>query len=325
MAGSRPTRVFISYARRDGATLAERLRADLSKKGLVVWQDIHGIPGGSEWTAKIVEALDNADVVLAILTPGYQESPNCRAEEDGASKRKKRIIPLLAVAGTPIPFLLGPIQNLDFSDASKYSERLADLLASLVPTIEELRKQYAQKLLDTEFRLVNLLGFPELKDRPLIELPRVFVMPSVSGADIPDRPAPGKEKKPPPMAGEEFDKGRNIAFVGKPGSGKTTLLRYIGRSCLEALPDVSSTKGLTPMFFWVRHMERASVMIRQPDDLWNYFCQYCKDKLDLPLPPGFFETQAEKGKLLVMIDGLDEVSSNTGRETLASEIGRAHV
>ena len=47
--------------------------------------------------------------------------------------------------------------------------------------METARKTYARKLLKEEFRLVNLLGFPELKDRPQIELPRVFVMPQVEG------------------------------------------------------------------------------------------------------------------------------------------------
>jgi hypothetical protein len=335
MAGSRPTRVFISYARRDGAALAGRLRADLTKVGVDVWHDIHDIPPGSDWAKEIEKALGHVEVVLAIVTRGYSQSETCRAEESRALELKKCVIPLLAQLDSPTPLRIGHIHRLDFSDESKYSERLAELLAALkkrpgkagvavVPSVDmaEIRKRYAQKLLGTEFRLVNLLGFPELKDRPLIELPRVFVMPAVSSEDALERPARDNEKKPPPKAGEEFDKSGNVAFIGKPGSGKTTLLRYIGRSCLEPLPDIEATKNLTPMCFWVRHMERSGVTIRQPNDLWTYFYQYCNDRLDLSLPAGFFEAQAAEGKLLVMIDGLDEVASSTGREALAGMVHR---
>jgi formylglycine-generating enzyme required for sulfatase activity len=326
MAGTGTIRVFISYARRDGAALTGRLREDLSKKGVQVWHDIHDIPAGSDWAREIEKALDNVDAVLAIVTPGYGESDHCRAEESRALALKKRLIPLLAGTDSDKTLRLGHKSHINFSDSSKYAERFAKLLAELqgpAPSIDtaELLNRYKQRLLETEFRLVNLLGFPELKDRPLIELPRVFVMPRIFDENLVFRPVLLGEGRLWLKAGE-FDRGGNIAFLGKPGSGKTTLLRYIGRSCLETLPDVKSTGGLIPMFFWVRHVERSGAKIQQPDDLWKYFYQYCNDQLDLALPGGFFETQAQEGKLLVLVDGLDEVASSARREMLASVVQR---
>ena len=56
--------VFISYARKDGTELANRLLGDLKREGFEVWLDTREIPGGKTWTKEIEEALDRADVVL---------------------------------------------------------------------------------------------------------------------------------------------------------------------------------------------------------------------------------------------------------------------
>ena len=46
MPPSEPLRVFISYARKDGTRLAQRLQSDLSKEGFDAWLDTQRIAGG---------------------------------------------------------------------------------------------------------------------------------------------------------------------------------------------------------------------------------------------------------------------------------------
>ena len=58
MPPSEPSRVFISYARKDGATLAQRLQKDLKEKGFDAWLDTQRIAGGATWTKEIEHALD---------------------------------------------------------------------------------------------------------------------------------------------------------------------------------------------------------------------------------------------------------------------------
>jgi TIR domain len=53
MQTSAPNRVFISYARRDGADLAQRLQKDLAAKGIDVWLDKNRLLGGASWTNEI--------------------------------------------------------------------------------------------------------------------------------------------------------------------------------------------------------------------------------------------------------------------------------
>jgi len=91
-------RIFVSYARRDGAGLALRLRDDLTAAGFEVWLDTRRLHGGDSWTVEIEEAIDRAEVVLALLTPGSYGSEICRAEQMRSLRKGKCVIPLLWVA-----------------------------------------------------------------------------------------------------------------------------------------------------------------------------------------------------------------------------------
>lgn len=74
-------RVFISYARQDAAQLAQRLQRDLSVQGFDAWLDTRRLAGGATWTVEIERAIDAAQVVLALMTPGSHVSEICRAEQ----------------------------------------------------------------------------------------------------------------------------------------------------------------------------------------------------------------------------------------------------
>src|SRR5260370_2996310 len=100
MPESERSRVFISYAHRDGAELACRLQADLTEKGFDAWLDEQRLAGGAVWTEHIESALDNAEFVLALLTPGSYASEICRAEQLRSLRKGKCVVPLLAKAGT---------------------------------------------------------------------------------------------------------------------------------------------------------------------------------------------------------------------------------
>ena len=104
--------VFLSYARKDGALLANRLAGDLPD----VWLDTQRIRGGASWTVEIEEAIDRAQVVLALLTPGSYSSEICRAEQLRSLRKGKCVIPLLAAAGSDIPLHLEAKNYRDFTD-----------------------------------------------------------------------------------------------------------------------------------------------------------------------------------------------------------------
>src|SRR5271157_6304314 len=131
MPPSEPSRVFISYARRDGAELASRLQADLSAQGFDAWLDKQRIAGGAVWTMEIEREIDAREVTVALLTPGSYESEICRAEQLRCLRKGRRLIPVLAVAGAKRPRYLEERQFRDFRDSVRYEEQLKELFTDM--------------------------------------------------------------------------------------------------------------------------------------------------------------------------------------------------
>ena len=124
-------RIFVSYARKDGAKLALRLQHDLTAAAFDVWLDTARIHAGDTWTLDIEEAIDRSQVVLALLTPGSYTSEICRAEQLRSLRHGKCVIPLLAVPGTDIPLHLEPKHYLDFTHDGSYAAAFRSLLADI--------------------------------------------------------------------------------------------------------------------------------------------------------------------------------------------------
>ena len=88
------------------ADTAQRLRDLLHGPDCQVWLDTEKIHGGASWSKEIESALNGCDVLVAVLTPASYVSEICRAEQIWALDEGKVVIPVLAVAGTPVPIHL---------------------------------------------------------------------------------------------------------------------------------------------------------------------------------------------------------------------------
>jgi NB-ARC domain/TIR domain/WD domain, G-beta repeat len=213
-------RVFISYARKDGDKLAVRLQKDLEAKGFEVWLDKQRIEGGANWTAEIEKAIDGAQVVLAILTPGSYVSSICRAEQLRSLRKGKKVIPLLGQAGTDVPLHLESANYRDFT--ANYDQQVRLLFQDITTGKNAV-------VLRKEFR-VTVVTAPPL---PRIYLPRLEALASLRDAVVTDDPGPGIAL---------------TALRGMGGIGKTVLAQAL---CLDeavqhAFPDgiVWTTAGI---------------------------------------------------------------------------------
>lgn len=82
--------IFISYSRHE-LTVAERIYEELRQE-YQVWIDIKEIPVGQHWETTIFSGLDQAPIVLLIVSQGSIQSPNVRNEWQRALEQGKRII-----------------------------------------------------------------------------------------------------------------------------------------------------------------------------------------------------------------------------------------
>ena len=62
MAAPAPPRIFLSYAHRDAAELAQRLHDDLTAASFEVWLDSRALHAADTWTLEIEQAIDHSQV-----------------------------------------------------------------------------------------------------------------------------------------------------------------------------------------------------------------------------------------------------------------------
>jgi len=133
----KPPSIFISYAHRDGGNLALRLNDDLKSFGFDVWLDKHRLKAGDRWTNEIENALDHAEVVLALLSEGSFASDTCRAEQNWALDAGKHVIPVKVQSNYRVQLRLHALHScVPRRDSSR---RLPSNCHHIQPSIETSR------------------------------------------------------------------------------------------------------------------------------------------------------------------------------------------
>ncbi len=122
--------IFISYARRDGTALALRLQKDLTGDGFDVWLDTQRVEGGASWTVEIEEAIDRAEFVLALLSPGSFTSEICRAEQLRSLRKGRCVISAARRAGIRCPAALRAGKSIAILRVNRITPRLSSLCSA---------------------------------------------------------------------------------------------------------------------------------------------------------------------------------------------------
>ena len=290
MPPSEPLRVFISYARKDGATLAQRLQKDLKEQGFDAWLDTQRIAGGRVWSTEIEDAIRSCGVMVSLMSPGSYGSEICRSEQLLALDQGNRVIPVLAVKGSDRPIYLYARQYRDFTDDANYAARLGELLADIrgdaTATLPETYRKTRVTYLTAPPRVANYLERPEalhaLRDALFAE----------------------DHRQPIALT----------ALAGMGGIGKTVLAKALTEDEVvqRAFPDgiVWITAGKERKRDFVKEMREVAKALG--DDLSRY-------DSDLACENQYRTTIASKAALIV----LDDVWSKADIEPLLAESRRS--
>lgn len=89
--------VFISYAHKDGMSVASQLEDGLTRRGLRIWRDKGGLVIGNNILPEIKQALANSLYAAVVITPSYIKRPWTQAELGGIllGKHTDRFFPIL--------------------------------------------------------------------------------------------------------------------------------------------------------------------------------------------------------------------------------------
>ncbi|MGF2034960.1 MAG: GUN4 domain-containing protein [Nostoc sp. CmiVER01] len=110
---------------------------------------------------------------------------------------------------------------------------------------------------------------------------------------------------------------KRLAILGAPGSGKSTLLRYITLRYATSQQSKLHSKApkLIPVLLILR--EVYSHIIQQPQPTLAEVIEKTKTVEKLSPIKGWFTEQLQQNKCLMMLDGLDEISDDTERQTVS--------
>jgi hypothetical protein len=113
-----------------------------------------------------------------------------------------------------------------------------------------------------------------------------------------------------------------VTIVGPPGSGKTTLLQHIAITFAANRQRRYRIRPYIPILLFLRNHVSAITEERAPS-IGRLVQDYFGDSdlfATLRAPAGWFEKQLDKGKCIVLLDGLDEVADLQQRKAVSAWI-----
>ncbi|MFF1767078.1 NACHT domain-containing protein [Streptomyces sp. NPDC058249] len=105
--------------------------------------------------------------------------------------------------------------------------------------------------------------------------------------------------------------GACVAVVGAPGTGKTTLLKHVALS----LSQGQRSKRPVPVMLLLR--DHAAAITADPSLTLDQVISSSLRRLQVEEPAGWFAQQLQDGRCVVLLDGLDEVASETDRRAVS--------
>jgi internalin A len=161
---------------------------------------------------------------------------------------------------------------------------------------------------------IRFLGLPHLRDEPDVPIDSLYVAPELSAQPMaPDLPPESWPARTGAL--ETLDANPRLVVLGDPGSGKSTLVSWIAwhLSLGRSNPWAQAFGPLLPLPMVVRDLRLKATM--SFDELLDEFLGQLVAEA-LKDDRGTVEAYLERGQGLLLLDGLDEVGSETIRRGL---------
>ncbi|MCK4761131.1 MAG: NACHT domain-containing protein [Candidatus Aminicenantes bacterium] len=178
-----------------------------------------------------------------------------------------------------------------------------------------------------ELGCIMVAGSPDI-DCNAVKLDATFVPLDISRSwRSDDRFAAGKEMEagdserrltPEEVMTRAFEDYRLLLIIGDPGSGKTTLLKYYAMKCLDKKHRLFGfDEEILPIYFPLRELDfnEKDEPLTLPVNLERWAAKHMLD-----ISTKQFASWLQKRRTLILLDGLDEISSKKRRRKVCAWI-----
>lgn len=145
--------IFVSYSRREVGFIDQLVRG-LEQAEHNVWLDYRNLIPGRPWQDQIYEGIQNADVILLVVSKASISSQNVEVEWHRVIEEDKRII-LLVFEAVDLPKELEKFEWVDFR--GNYKTGLKELLSQIENPVQE-----AHSVPETGFKIPRIVWFAAL-------------------------------------------------------------------------------------------------------------------------------------------------------------------
>jgi formylglycine-generating enzyme required for sulfatase activity/energy-coupling factor transporter ATP-binding protein EcfA2 len=179
------------------------------------------------------------------------------------------------------------------------------------------KKRYLTHLIE-EYRGLNIRGL-KTKAPVTVELEHVYVS---LHAQVPDK-ALGRQAPPALDVSQALNQHERLAILGGPGTGKTTLLSYLTLTYArkQAKKRLGIKEKRLPILVPLRRLKQVLEDGDGAGTLPAYLTEWYTD-LGMHPRESFFERALQRGRCVVLLDGLDEVADEAERRQMSEWVDR---
>ncbi|MBW4630615.1 MAG: NACHT domain-containing protein [Iphinoe sp. HA4291-MV1] len=183
---------------------------------------------------------------------------------------------------------------------------------------KNVKENYLKKLI-SHLEKLRLIGIdvPATEQDRIEELENIFVMPDIQEEAHHRQNSKFSAKKLLAQSSSEkyFDK---LVLLGEPGSGKSTLMQYFA---LKIAKRQFQELGLSAEIEWLPILIQIRELGKQSENyLFEHLHNSIAPKYSINIPNGFFDYWLKRGRVVILLDGLDEIADYNKRREIIQHI-----